>query len=432
MLDDTLLDDPAALQRADHDHALLALAGAGARVRTALRLADAAGVAALRPDGRPRGVLVAGHGSALAAAEILAALAGTACLVTGLPPADAGPVAREDRRLRATPSFAAGMTWQLPGWAGPIDLLVIASADGDERGLVTLAEQAYARGCSIVVIAPDGSSLAEAARQVRALPLPFVPSALPEREEPTAPEGRESAGYRPAEPDLPAEDPGALWAFLAPLLALTEKTGITQLPPGSLPATADRLDESAVRCRPDAAAYTNPAKSLAARLSGTVPLLWAEGPLAGAVAGRFATQLAERGGRPALAGLLPQALLAHRGMFVGQFGGGADPDDFFRDRIDEPDPLLLQVLLLRHTPGRSLADPDADGGADTDGPYEQPADDDSPRGVAVSRAHRLAAAHEVRLTEYASGRTDPLHALADLVALTDFAAVYLGLAAAGG
>lgn len=85
MLDDTLLDDPDALRRADRDHALLALAGAGARVRTALRLADAAGVAALRPDGRPRGVLVAGHGSALLAGEIVAALAGTACLVTGLP-----------------------------------------------------------------------------------------------------------------------------------------------------------------------------------------------------------------------------------------------------------------------------------------------------------------------------------------------------------
>ncbi|MFF1874396.1 SIS domain-containing protein [Streptomyces sp. CB03911] len=425
MLDDTLLDDPDALQRADHDHALLALAGAGARVRTALRLADAAGVATLRPDGRPRGVLVAGHGSALLAGEILAALAGTACLVTGLPPADAGTVAREDRRLRV-PAFAAGMTWQLPGWAGPMDLLVIASADGGERGLITLAEQAYARGCSIVVIAPEGSGLADAALQVRALPLPYVRPSLPEQEDPAA------GGRLPAEPDLPAEDPGALWAFLAPLLALTEKTGITQLPPGSLPAVADRLDESAVRCRPDAAAYTNPAKSLAARLSGTVPLLWAEGPLAGAVAARFAALLADRAGRPALAGLLPQALLAHRGMFVGQLGGGSDPDDFFRDRIDEPDPLLLQVLLLRHTPGRSGAPAEPGEGADDEAPYEQPADDEAPRGVAVSRAHRLAAAHEVRLTEYASGRTDPLHALADLVALTDFAAVYLGLAATRG
>ncbi|MFD0528526.1 hypothetical protein ACFQ1I_18325 [Kitasatospora arboriphila] len=51
MLDDTLLDDPAALQRADRQHALLALAGAGARIRTAVRLADEAGLASLRPEG---------------------------------------------------------------------------------------------------------------------------------------------------------------------------------------------------------------------------------------------------------------------------------------------------------------------------------------------------------------------------------------------
>lgn len=414
MLDDTLLDDPAALQRADRDRALLALAGSGARVRTALRLADAAGIADLRPDGRPRAVLVAGHGSALTAAELLAALAGTGSLVTPLPPTEATPVPRTDRGA-APPVFAAGLGWQLPGWAGPLDLLVISSADGDEQGLIALAEQGYARGCAIVVTAPAGSRLAEAALQVRALPLPYAPTTL------TEPEPGEH--HRPAEPDLPPEDPAALWAHLTPLLALTGKLGVTQLPAGSLAAVADLLDETAVRCRPDAAAYGNPAKGLAARLAGTVPLLWAEDPVAGAAAARFAAQLADRAGRPALAGLLPQALTAHRGMFTGQLGAGADPDDFFRDRVEEPEPLHLQVLLLRHTPG---------GRVGAEGPAEVPADDEGPRSWAATRAHRLAGAHDVRLTEYASARPDPLHALADLVALTDFAAVYLGLAAVQG
>ncbi|MFF2354985.1 SIS domain-containing protein [Kitasatospora sp. NPDC058115] len=424
MLDDTLLDDPAALRRADHDRALLALAGSGARVRTALRLADAAGLDRLRPDGRPRAVLVAGHGSALTAGEMLAALAGTASLVAPLPPTDAAPVPRPDRAT-APAAFTAGLAWQLPGWAGPLDLLVISSADGGERGLVALAEQAYARGCAIVVTAPAGSALAEAALQVRALPLPFVPSAV-EPAEAGAPGGPGS------EPDLPAEDPSALWAHLAPLLALAQKLGVTQLAYDALPRTADLLDATAVRCRPDAAAYTNPAKGLAARLAGTVPLLWAEGPVAGAAAVRFAAQLADRAGRPALAGLLPQVLTAHRGMFTGQLGAGADPDDFFRDRVEEPDPLHLQVLLLRQVPGEGDAGPSGPGpaGEEDDGPAEVPADDAGPRSFGAGRAHRLAAAHDVRLTEYASRRSDPLHALADLVALTDFAAVYLGLAAA--
>ncbi|MFF2662348.1 SIS domain-containing protein [Kitasatospora sp. NPDC058032] len=432
MLDDTLLDDPAALQRADHDRALLALAGSGARVRTALRLADAAGLDRLRPDGRPRAVLVAGHGSALTAGEMLAALAGTAGLIAPLPPVDAAPVPRPDRAT-APAAFTAGLAWQLPGWAGPLDLLVISSADGGERGLVALAEQAYARGCAIVVTAPEDSPLAEAARQVRALPLPFVPSAV-EAAEPGTPGDTGGAAGHGAEPDLPAEDPAALWAHLAPLLALTQKLGVTQLAYDALPLTADLLDATAVRCRPDAAAYTNPAKGLAARLAGTVPLLWAEGPVAGAAVARFAAQLADRAGRPALAGLLPQALTAHRGMFTGQLGAGADPDDFFRDRVEEPDPLHLQVLLLRHVPGEASSGagpsgPDAAGEADA-GPTEVPADDAGARSFGAVRAHRLAAAHDVRLTEYASHRADPLHALADLVALTDFAAVYLGLAAA--
>ncbi|GAA1155872.1 hypothetical protein F4556_004492 [Kitasatospora gansuensis] len=404
MIDDSLLDDPAALQRADRDHALLALAGAGARVRTALRLADDAGLAALRPDGRPRTLLVAGHGSVLAAGGALAVLAAGTTQVLPLPPTDAEPVRRD--RTAADPVFSAGMSWQLPGWVGPIDLLVIASIDGTEQGLIGLAQQAYARGCSVVVIAPTTSPLTEAAHQVRGLPLPYAPSAVDPADQ-----------AADAEPDLPALDPGALWALLAPLLALTEKLGVTQLPPGSLQATADRLDEAAVRCRPDAGAYVNPAKDLAAKLSGTVPLLWAEGPVATAVAERFATMLADRAGRPALAGALPQVLTAHRGMFVGQLGSGADPDDFFRDRVDEPDPLLLQVLLLRQTPGRA-AEPAEEDQAEVPEPS-----------YPVRRAHRLAEAHEVRLTEYRSALADPLQALAELTALTDFAAVYLGLAA---
>ncbi|MGF1431402.1 SIS domain-containing protein [Kitasatospora sp. LaBMicrA B282] len=401
MLDDSLLDDPAALRRADRDHALLALAGAGARVRTALRLAEGAGLAGLQPEGRPRAVLVAGHGSALTAAEALAALAGNGTLVQPLAPADARPAAL----------FSEGHSWQLPGWAGPLDLVVAASADGTEDGLVKLAEQAYARGCAIAVIAPEGRPLAEAALQVRGLPLPYLPAADPEA-------FAGSAAAEPAEPDLPAEEVGALWAYLTPLLALADRIGVLDAPAEQLARAADLLDELAVRYRPDAAAYLNPAKDLAAQLSGTVPLLWCEGPLAAVAAERFAAMLAERAGRPAVAGLLPQVLSTHRGMITGRLGAGADPGDFFRDRVEEPDPLTVQVLVLRHTPQEAPAEPVE--------PEVLP--EPGPATPTVRRARRLAADHEVRLTELAGTRAEPLHALAELVALTDFAAVYLGLA----
>ncbi|MDX2649768.1 mannose-6-phosphate isomerase, partial [Streptomyces sp. PA03-1a] len=76
MLDETLLDDPDALARADTRGLLLGVAAAGARVRTAARLAQEAGVGELKPDGRPRSVLVAGPGAVAVAAvaELLAAL----------------------------------------------------------------------------------------------------------------------------------------------------------------------------------------------------------------------------------------------------------------------------------------------------------------------------------------------------------------------
>ncbi|MFJ5232767.1 SIS domain-containing protein [Kitasatospora sp. NPDC088391] len=388
MFDDSLLDDPAALQRADRRRELLALAGAGARIRIALRRADAAGVNALAPDGRPRAVLVAGHGGALTAAAVLAALALPSTQVWPLPPVDARPGGF---------AFTDGETWQLPGWANPLDLVVLASENGREGGLISLAEQAYTRGCAIAVIAPEDSELFEAALQVRALPLPFEPCAV-------EPEGSD------AEPDLPAEDPAALWAFLAPLLTLADRVGAAQLAPGALESVADRLDEVAVRCRPDAQAYDNPAKTLAARLAETVPLIWAEGAPAAAAGERFAAALADRAGLPALAARLPQALTAHRGMFTGRLGAGTDPDDFFRDRVEEPVPLQLQVLLLRHTPGVAELEAAA---------------------WPVARARRLAAAHEVRVTEHASSLEDPLQALAELIGPTDFAAVYLGLATRG-
>ncbi|WP_354640840.1 SIS domain-containing protein [Kitasatospora camelliae] len=389
MFDDVMLDDPAALQRADRQHALLALAGAGARVRIALRLAESAGLGSLRPEGRPRTVLVAGHGSALTAAGVLAALAVPSCQVVSLGPSGGRP---------AAPYLTDGLSWQLPGWIGPLDLVVLSTASGREGGMINLAEQAYARGCAIAVVSPEGSPLAEAALQVRALALPFAPN------------GVEEEDGEVAEPDLPAEDPGALWAHLTPMLALADRVGALILPDGSLAAAADRLDEVAVRCRPDAQAYTNPAKGLAVQLAGTVPLVWAEGPLAGAVADRFAAVLADQAGRPASTGLLPHALTAHRGMFTGRLGAGGDVDDFFRDRVEEPETLQLQVVLVRHTPGvEELADP----------------------AFPVARARRLAEAHEVRLTEYTSSLEDPLQAAAELVGLTDFAAVYLGLAGQG-
>ncbi|NEC67421.1 mannose-6-phosphate isomerase, partial [Streptomyces sp. SID9727] len=57
MLDESLLDAPDALARADRRDLLRGAAEAGARVRTAARHAAEAGITELKPEGRPRAVL---------------------------------------------------------------------------------------------------------------------------------------------------------------------------------------------------------------------------------------------------------------------------------------------------------------------------------------------------------------------------------------
>jgi hypothetical protein len=420
MIEEWLLDDPAELTRADGSGLLLDLASAGATVRRAARLAAEAGLDALRPEGRPRAALVVGHGTAGLVGDLLAAAAGTATQVTALRPALPDPAEPADPAGPAVSSaelrsdFALGLDWTLPGWAGPSDLVLILSTSGTEPGLVDLAQQAYARGCAIVSVAPAGSTLALATVQVRGLPLPFESSdAAPE---PTPGLDR----------DLPQEAPSALWGLLAPVLALADRIGLAPVPPSALQAAADRLDDVAVRCSPTAESFDNPAKTLAIQLDGYLPLLWSDGPGTAAVGSRFAAMLAATAGRPALTGLLPEALTSQRGLFVGQLGTDADEDDFFRDRTEEPDTLRLKLLLLRRTPEpRPLPQPPSEQPAP-----QQPEPPSRPTASpAVARAHRLASDHQVGIQELASTRADTLDALAELIALTDFAAVYLGLAA---
>ncbi|WP_037605451.1 SIS domain-containing protein [Streptacidiphilus rugosus] len=417
MIDERLLDDTDALARADARGALLALASAGARVRTGLRLADEAGLAALRPEGRPRAVLVAAHGAAAQAGDVLAALGNGACQVTVLRPAPVVPDPALVHQVTRSDVFALGLDWTLPGWAGPSDLLVVAATVGSCPGLITLVERAYSRGCSIVAVAPPGSGLAEAALQARGLPLPYTPG---------VPAALDSHGDGP-DADLPREDPSDFWGVLAPLLALARRLGVVDGEQAGLHSAADRLDQAAVRCRPSADAYDNPAKALAVQLDAALPLLWSDDPCASAVAGRFAAMLADHAARPALTGLLPEALSVQRGLFSGNLGAGGDPDDFFRDRVDDEGALRLQLVLLRHTPS-SRADDAEEPSADE----IREAGDAMRSRRTVARAHRLAADHQVGLRELASLRSDPVEALAELVALTDFAAVYLGLAAETG
>ncbi|QNS05867.1 SIS domain-containing protein [Streptomyces xanthii] len=372
MFDETLLDDPDALARADRRGLLRGAAEAGARVRTAVLHATEAGIGDLKPDGRPRTLLIAGPGTAaLGVSDLLRRLAGAACPVV---------------RLRTTGVAPApgALRWELPGWAGAVDLLLVATPDGSEPSLSLLVEQAYRRGVSVVAVAPAGAPLTEAVARAHGL---FVPMA-------TAP-------YEQDEPDA-ASAPGALWALLTPLLALLDRTGLLDAPPEALEKVADRLDRTAERCGPAIATYGNPAKTLASELAEALPLIWTEGAAAGPAGRRFAAALAELAGRAALAADLPEAMPAHGALLTGSLAAGADPDDFFRDRVEEVQALRARVVLLRDRPAGSLS--------------------------AAPAARELALSHDTAISELEPEEGSDLETLAELIAVTDFAAVYLGLA----
>ncbi|WP_058046559.1 SIS domain-containing protein [Streptomyces roseifaciens] len=390
MFDESLLDDPDALSRADIHGLLRGAAESGARVRTAARNAAEAGVTDLRPDGRPRAVLIAGPGPAAGCtADLLTALAEGSAPVTLIRPTGVAPA-------------PGALRWTLPGWTGPLDLLLVASPDGTEPGLAILLEQAYRRGCSVVCVSPAGSPLADATTQARGLAIPLTTSPDEARAggEPGALPGEEApAGERPALPP----GPGLMWSLLTPLLVLADRIGLLTGGPSDVEALADRLDQVAERCGPAIATYSNPAKTLAAELADTLPLIWTEGELAGAAGRHFATVLAALAGRPALAAELPEALTAHGTLLAGAFAAGADPEDFFRDRVEEPEALHARVVLLR----------------------EREPDVTSP----APAARELALQRETPVSELEPTDADsPLQTAAELLAITDFAAVYLALA----
>lgn len=372
MLDESLLDAPERLTEADRRGLLRGAAEAGARVRTAARYAAEAGVGDLKPDGRPRAVLIAGPGAAAThAADFLGTLAGAGSPVTRLGPTGVAPA-------------GGALRWELPGWAGSVDLLLIATPDGTEPGLSLLADQAYRRGCTVVAVAPARTPLNEAVHASHGL---FIPMAT---------------GPHDHDEPLAGAAPGVLWALLTPLLALLDRTALLDAPPDAIANVADRLDRIAERCGPAVVTYSNPAKTLASELADSLPVVWTEGTSAGPAGRRFAAALAELAGTPAVVAELPEALAAHNALLAGQLAAAADPDDFFRDRVEDAPALHARVVLLRDRPSGGL--------------------------TAAPGARDLALGHDTPISELEPEAGGELETLAELIAITDFAAVYLALA----
>ncbi|SCE71604.1 phospho-glucose isomerase C-terminal SIS domain-containing protein [Micromonospora mirobrigensis] len=364
--DEALLDDPARLAESDPGGMLRFTASAGAQVRESAALAAEANLSMLSDDLRARAVVVAGIGTAARTGDVLATVAGPRCPVPVISHRSSG----------------------VPGWVGAADVVIAVSASGRSPEALGAAEAAHRRGARLVAVGAPDSQLQSVAERARA---PFIP--VPRR--------------------APAR--ASLWALTVPVLLAARSLGLVKVNEADLAETAARLDADADRCRPTAESFVNPAKSLALGLAGSVPIVWGSSPLATVAARRFGDTLSANARYPVVTGALGEAGRGRVGLLDGVFGGlfesgrdiFADPDG------SDGDATRLRLVILR------------DGGLNADDDTDEPLAVEERRADAVQT---LAERRGVRCDVVTAEGGSALERLASLMAVPDFASIYLALA----
>jgi hypothetical protein len=365
-VNEALLDDPARLAEADRSGMLRALAFAGAQVRESAALAAEANLTSLADDGRPRAVVVAGVGTAGRTGDLLQTVAGPRCPVPVVGHRSAG----------------------IPGWVGAADAVIAVSASGRSPEALAAGEAAMRRGARLVAIGPPDSELHAMADRARA---PFVP--VPRR--------------------APAR--ASLWALTVPVLLAARTLGLLRINEADFAEAAARLDADAERCRPGAESFVNPGKALALDLANSIPIVWGSSPLATVAARRVGDMLSANARYPVVAGSLGEAGRGRVGLIDGIYGALVESDrDIFADPDEESTaPTRLRLLILR------------DGGLADDAEHGEPTVVEERRADAVVE---LAANRGVRCGVIQAEGASALERLASLIAVPDFASVYLALA----
>lgn len=375
-LDEEFLDSAESLEALDSRGSLRALATSGAQVRRALIAAREAGIEKVAGGDRPRSVLVASLGGSSVVCDVLDVLA-----------EPGSPVPLTTRREAP-----------LPGWIGPLDLVIAVSLSGRAPGPLALAAEAARRGAALLTVGAPDSPLADISARGRGV---HVDVAMP------APTSRT-----------------AMWSLLTPVLLAADGLGLVDCPESVLDRVADLLDARAEECRPSSESFVNPAKLLALGLAETVPVVLGDGALTGVAAGRAAAMLARTARIPTTHGSLPDAAAQVVACFDGPFSGGGhngtshgDPGDGGRDLfadpfLDGPPAPQLGLLMLRDHPISAGA------------PGFQEALEAGRLAEAVAESARDAG---VKVWEVEALAGHPIERLGSLISMTDYAATYLAL-----
>lgn len=269
--DDSRLADPEYLRLADP--VLRPIAEAGARVRREAALTQGA-LAALEGEGRPRAVIAFGP-----EARLLRAVLEPICPVP----------------------FLAWPRLGLPGWVGPLDVVVVMGWGSKES--CAAAFEAVRRGSRLVVACPPDSPLA---RQSASSATTLLPTS--------------------------AQDP-----FAAAVVTLSALHRLGLGPAVDAEQLAAVMDQVAERSSYALDVTQNPAKTAALELAEAQPLVWGGSILAARASRRISEALRSASGRVVLsadAGALEPLVDAAR------------PRDLFADPFEDASPELRPVLVM--------------------------------------------------------------------------------------
>lgn len=284
------IDDAAGLLEADRMGLLRAASMAGAQVRAIAAAVEEGELEAVRSDSPPRTVVwVAGRGNAENAGAMLAAALG-------------GSI--------GAPLVVA---YEAPPWIGALDVLIVAGDDAGDPALVSAAAMGVRRGARVIVVAPYEGPLRDATAG-RSVALP---------------------------PRLPVPEDFTMVRYLAAGLAALQ--AIFPGNPVDLAALADELDAEAFRNSAGHEVFTNPAKSLAERMSGRDVVFAGDTPAFVALARHAGTVMLRVAHQTVAAVGLADALVAIGTGWGRDSGGGSI---FHDEELDGPLPQRTRTIVL--------------------------------------------------------------------------------------
>ena len=250
--DPSILDDVAAMGRADSEDMLGLVAGFSDQITAGWRISRDIELT----WGTPAAVAVLGMGGSAIGAD----------LVKGI----------WSDRLTVPVEVIRG--YDLPAWVGTDTLDIASSMSGSTEETLSALEAALARRCPVVVISTGGAlkTVAEAAG------LPFV--TFPPQGSPRA-----AVGYS-----------------MAIVAGILEKAGVLQLDKAEIEAAVTAGQAMAARCQPGVPTADNPAKQLAWSVVDRLTIVAASGFLA-PVARRWKAQLNENSKAVAVVEEMPEA-----------------------------------------------------------------------------------------------------------------------------